>query len=301
MGKRLLLKNYSSFARFLMILISFIFISNSSLFSNTSSLIGTWYSEYSILLKDDALYSFTSFTITKDSIHVTYKRRTTDSNDIFFGPVVPGRLLTIMQSGKIKSFQTFSDSKGAILFSINDSLFNGTLAILYEKINDKVIRFFLDGKIIEDESNLVSITNFDSHNFLRMEKDSLFTKQKLLKPISTIQSIKEFQKHQQKLVPILRSKESLKKAELASKDETEVLTNVYIVTEALQEVFLKENKNPYESNHLFFSFLINEIVKDYNKKIAKLLSKSKEKNLEEIEKLQNKIDALQLFLQNRKP
>lgn len=278
------------------VLVVVFLLSVTTVFSQKSELQGSWHSEYSILMKDNALYSSTTFTVTEDSIHVKFQRRTTDSNDIFFGSIVPGKLLTILQSAKIKSYHTFDSMKGAILFSLQDSMFSGTLAILYEKINNEQYRFYLDGKVVEDEKKLSSLSNFSTHNFLLMTKDSSFFRQKKLPPIAPIQSVRDFQKVQQRLVPLLKSNEAKSRAELSANDGTELLTNIYIVVESLQEVFRKENKNPYESNHRFFQYLINEVIKDYTKKTA---TKNKTKNKEERDDLNYKVETLQSFIQQR--
>ena len=279
--------------RFIIFVSTFLF-AISNLFSQQGELLGTWHSEYSILMKDNALFSSTTFTVTEDSIFVKFQRRTTDSTDIFFGSIVPGRILTILQSAKINKFHTFDSIKGAILFALQDTMFSGTLAILYEKISSDRYRFFLDGKVVEDEKNLSSLSNFSSHNLLLMTKDSTFFHEKKLPPVSPILTIRDFQKVQQRLVPLLKSEESKKRAELSSSDGSELLTNIYIVIESLQEVFRNDKKNPYESNHSFFRFLINEVIKDYTKKVA---SKSKSKDKEDRENMKYKIETLQSFIQ----
>jgi len=277
----------------LLLVILFVF-SFSLVFSQKNELQGSWHSEYSILMKDNAMFSSTIFTVTDDSIHVMFQRRTTDSNDHIFGSIVPGKLLTILQSAKINSFHSFDSTKGAILFSLKDTLFSGTLAILFEKIETDRYRFFLDGKVVEDEKNISSLSSFSSHSFLLMTKDSTFFQQKKLPAIAPILTIRDFQKYQQRLVPLLKSEDAKKRAELSVNDGTELFTNIFIVIESLQEVFRKENKNPFESNHRFFQYLINEVIKDYSKKIG---TKTKSKNNEEKANLKYKIETLQTFIQ----
>lgn len=291
--KRLLVFN-SSFWRQHILFAALALFSYSAVFSQTNELQGSWHSEYSILMKDNALFSSTTFTVTHDSIHVKFQRRTTDSTDIFFGSIIPGKKLTILQSAKINKFHTFDSTKGAILFALQDTMFSGTLAILYEKITNDRYRFFLDGKIVEDEKNLSSLANFSSHNLLLMTKDSTFYREMKLPTVAPILTIRDFQKVQQRLVPLLKSEDAKKRAELSTNDGSELLTNIYIVIESLQEVFRKDKKNPYESNHRFFQFLINEVIKDYTKKVA---SKSTSKNKVERENLKYKIETLESFIQ----
>lgn len=293
----MLLKLYKNLVVTVTGILFLLFCISSASASSQDEMIGTWRSEYSILMKDNALFSSTTFTISKDSVFVEFKRRTTDSNDIFFGSVIPGKLLTIIQAAKIDTFVTFSDSKGAIVFSISDNMFNGLLAILYEKVNPNVYRYFLDGKIVESLNSIQNLSGFETHNFLLMTKDSLFETYSQLNSIPTLQSVRDFQRYQQKLVPMLQSNTVKQRADLASKDDTEVLTNIYIITETLQEMFLKENKNPYKSNHRFFQFLINEVIKDYNTKLSKGKSKKSKKDKEELNNLQYKVETLQQFLQ----